>query len=173
MSIPDNFKLLDQIELQQKLKNFKPQCIPVQTVTPKVPEVLVRPNPIHETNKLLEEQNEKIDDLSTKLKEANSEISKQTKELQSIRYENMKLNVQIETLNETIDSKDEELAKLRDINAELKLTNKTLEESNQSNKHYWRNTILVSLGVGVFSFVLGLFATEVKALLQTILIILQ
>lgn len=55
MSIPDNFKLLDQTELQEKLKNFKPQYIPVQTVTQKAPEVLLRPNPIHEINKLLED----------------------------------------------------------------------------------------------------------------------
>ena len=173
MPIPDNFRLLNQTELQEKLKNFNPQSIPVPTYTPKAPEVLVRPNPIHETNKLLEEQNEKIDDLSTKLEEANLEISKQTKELKSIHYENMKLNAQIYTLNKTIDSKDDELSKLRDINAELKLTNKTLEESNKSNKHYWRNTIIISLGVGVFSFILGLFSTEAKTLLQSILALLQ
>ena len=107
------------------------------------------------------------------MEEANSEISKQTKELQSIHYENIKLNAQIDTLNKTIDSKDDELSKLRDINAELKLTNKTLEENNKSNKHYWRNTILVSLSVGIFSFVLGLFATEAKTLLQTLLSLLQ
>lgn len=155
MSIPDNFKLLDQTELQEKLKNFKPQYIPVQTVTPKAPEVLIRPNPIHATNKLLEEQNEKIDDLSAKLEEANLEISKQTKELQYIYYENMKLNAQIDTLNKTIDSKDDELSKLRDINAELKLTNKTIEESSKSNRGYWIKTILVGIFTTVLGFLLG------------------
>lgn len=155
MPIPDNFKLLNQTEFQEKLKNFNPQSIPVPTYTPKAPEVLVHPNPIHETNKLLESQNEKIDDLSTKLEEANLEISKQTKELQSIHYENMKLNVQIDTLNKTIDSKDDELSKLRDINAELKLANKTLDENNKSNRGYWIKTILIGIFTTVLGFLLG------------------
>lgn len=77
MPIPDSFKIFGQTELQEKLKELKPQYIPIQTITPKTPEVLVRPNPIHETNKLLEEQNEKIDDLLIKLEDANLEISKQ------------------------------------------------------------------------------------------------
>lgn len=81
----------------------------------------------------------------------------------------MKLNAQNDTLNKTIDSQNDELIKLRDINAELKLANKMLEESSKPNKHYWRNTILVSLGVGIFSFIIGLFATEVKSILQEIL----
>ena len=113
-------------------------------------------------NKMVEEQ-----------KKLNNNVEQLKPQLVSIQYENMKLNAQIYTLNKTIDSKDDELSKLRDINAELKLTNKTLEESNKSNKHYWRNTIIISLGVGVFSFILGLFSTEAKTLLQSILALLQ
>lgn len=153
MPIPDNFKLLNQTELQEKLKNFNPQSIPVPTYTPKAPEVLVRPNPIHETNKLLEEQNEKIDDLSTKLEEANLEISKQTKEIQSIHYENMKLNAQIDVLNKINDSNNSKLDELRSANIKLETVNQTLRESN---KHYWRNTFIISFIVALIFFLLGL-----------------
>lgn len=155
MLIPDNFKPLSQTELQEKLNDFKPQYIPVQTMVPKSPEILMRPNPIHETNKLLEEQNEKIDDLSTKLKDANLEISKQTKELQSIHYENIKLNIQIDMLNKTINFQSDELDKLRNINAELKLTNKMLEENNKSNHGYWIKTILIGIFTTVLGYLLG------------------
>lgn len=155
MPIPDNFKLLSQAELQEKLNDFKPQYIPVQTIVPKSPEVLVRSNPIHETNKLLEEQNEKIDDLSIKLEDANLEISKQTNELQSIHYENMKLNSQVDILNKTIASQSDELDKLKNINAELKSANKALEESNKSNSGYWIKTILVGIFTTVLGFLLG------------------
>lgn len=82
------------------------------------PEVMLSLNPIHETNKLLAEQNEKIDDLSNKLENANLEIANQTKELQSIRYENMKLNAQIDVLNKTVNTQNDELEHLRSINTE-------------------------------------------------------
>ena len=92
MDIPDDpndFKVLDsnaldQIRQRTEILNRINNCIPVHTVTYKPPEVVIPPNPIHETNRLLEEQNDKIADLSTKLEEANLEISKQTQELKSI-----------------------------------------------------------------------------------------
>lgn len=83
-----------------------------------------------------------------------TEVSSQTKELQHIRYENMKLNAQIDTLNKTIGSKDEELNSLRNINAELKIANETLKNSNN---HYWRNTFIVGFVVAAIFFVLGYF----------------
>ena len=82
----------------------------------------------------------------------NSEIAKQTKESQSIHYENMKLNAQIDVLNKTVDSQKDELERLRNINAELKTSNKILEKNN---KHYWRNTFIVGFVVAAIFFVLG------------------
>lgn len=163
MDIPDDSKdfkvldsnALDQIRQRTEILNRINNCIPVHTVTYKPPEVVIPPNPIHETNRLLEEQNDNIADLSTKLEEANSEISKQTKELKSIHYENLKLNAQIDTLNKTIDSQNDELERLRNINAELKLANKTLEKSNKSNRGYWIKTILIGIFTTVLGFLLG------------------
>ena len=82
-----------------------------------------------------------------------TEVVNQTKELQHIRYENMKLNAQINTMNKIIDSKNDELDNLRNINTELKIANKTLKESND---HYWRNTFIISFVVALIFFVLGL-----------------
>lgn len=82
-----------------------------------------------------------------------TEVVNQTKELQHIRYENMKLNAQIDTMNKIIDSKNDELDNLRNINTELKIANKTLKESND---HYWRNTFIISFVVALIFFVLGL-----------------
>lgn len=69
-------------------------------------------------------------------------------------------------MNKTIDFQNVELEQLRNINAELKISNKIL---TKNNKHYWRNTILVSLGVGMITFILGMFSTEVKELLLSML----
>ena len=160
MSIPNNFEILEQTELQKKLNNLKLQYIPPNnTIIPKAPEVLVCPNPVHETNRILENPNEKINELSNKLESANTE-------LKSIHYENLKYNAQIEVLNKTIDSQTDELEQLRNINAELKTSNKILIENN---KHYWRNTILISLTIGTIMFILGLFSIEVKELLLSVL----
>lgn len=175
MSIPDDFipvensfENIDLEKFRQNISNYQPKI-----ELPITPSVDIPPNPIHETNRLLVEQNDKINELTGKLENADFKISKQTKELQSINCENTKLNVKIEVLNKTIDSQSDELKCLRNINAELKIANKSLKVNNQSNRHYWRNTILISLGVGVFSFVLGLFSTEAKTILQEILKILQ
>ncbi len=126
-----------------KLKQYAPR--PTSNIS-KAPEVLVSPNPIHETNKILVDQNKRIDDLSNKLEQANIEISNQTKELESIHYENMKLNAQINILNKTIDTQNDEVIKLRNINTELKFTNQTLKDNN---KNATRNAILLSIGTGV------------------------
>ncbi len=39
----------------------------------------------------------------------------------------------------------------------------------ENNKHYWRNTILAPLIIGTIMFILGLFSTEVKKLLLSVL----
>lgn len=124
-------------ELYSKLAK---SITPIQpNVNPsKMPEVIIR-NPNEEVEKLLNQQNDKLDE--------------QTKELQSIRYENIKLNAQIDTLNKMIDSQNDELSKLRDLNSELKIANKTLKDSN---RNYWRNTLIVGLVVSIVSFILGL-----------------
>ena len=73
---------------------------------PEMPEFIIR-NPNEEVENLLNQQNKKLDE--------------QTKELHSIRYENIKLNAQIDTLDKMIDSQNNELLKLRDVNSELKI----------------------------------------------------
>lgn len=154
MQIPDNLIPIDNPFENIDIEVFK-QNAPISQINypqPKIPEPLIRPNPIHETNRILEGQSEKIDDLSKNLDIANSEIAKQTKELQSIHYENMKLNAQIDVLNKTVDSQKDELERLRNINAELKTSNKILEKNN---KHYWRNTFIVGFVVAAIFFVLG------------------
>lgn len=82
----------------------------------------------------------------------NSELESQTKAMHKIQYENMKLNAQIEVLNKTLDSNRDELFELQKANAELKAVNKNLENSN---RHYWRNTGLVSFGVALIFYLLG------------------
>lgn len=87
------------------------------------------------------------------------------KNLEAIRYENIKSNAQI--VRGTIKSDNEELDELRTANSKLEAVNRTLIENN---RHNWRNTFLVSLIVGIILFILGLYSTEVKSLLQSLLI---
>nr|DAR14017.1 MAG TPA: hypothetical protein [Caudoviricetes sp.] len=109
---------------------------------------------------------ERLKFLTNKLDSMNSELKSQTESMNKIRYENMKLNAQIEVLNKTIDSNLKELNKLRNVNSELKAMNKNLIDSN---RHYWRNTTIISLTVAIISFILGMFSNEVRALLLSIL----
>lgn len=113
---------------------------------------------------------ERLGFLTKKLDSMNSELEAQTDSICKIQYENMKLNAQIEVLNKTIDSDKDELKELQKANAELKTVNKNLENNN---RHYWRNTGLISLGVAIISYILGLYSTEVKSLLLSILHLLQ
>ena len=62
------------------------------------------------------------------------------------------LNAHIEVLNKTIDSDKDELFELQKANAELKAVNKNLENSS---RHYWRNTGLISFGVALIFYLLG------------------
>lgn len=163
MQIPDNLIPIDNPFKDIDIEVLKQNSPMPKFDIPTSPNVNIMPNPIHETNRILEDQNEKINELSDKLESANAE-------LKSIHYENLKCNAQIEVLNKTIDSQTDELERLRNINAELKTSNKILKENN---KHYWRNTILISLLVGIVTFILGLFSTEVKTLLLLILELMQ
>ena len=95
---------------------------------------------------------ERLRFLTEKLDSMNSELETQTKAMHKIQYENIKLNAQIEVLNKTIDSDKDELFELQKANAELKAVNKNLENSN---RHYWRNTGLVSFGVALIFYLLG------------------
>ena len=96
---------------------------------------------------------ERLRFLTEKLDSMNSELETQTKAMHKIQYENMKLNAQIEVLNKTLDSNRDELFELQKANAELKAVNKNLENSN---RHYWRNTTIISFTVALIFFVLGL-----------------
>lgn len=101
--------------------------------------------------------NEKVEGF---LKEANEKLESQTKELKSIRYENMKLNAQIDILNKTIDTQNNKLSELQIVNANLKQANKTLIENN---KNYWRNTILAGLLVSGIFFCFGIHFPTIKS----------
>ena len=79
-----------------------------------------------------------------------SELENQTESMRKIQYENMKLNAQIEIQNKTLDL--EELNRLRTVNTELKAVNKNLENSN---RHYWRNTTIISFVVALIFYLLG------------------
>lgn len=81
-----------------------------------------------------------------------SELENQTESMRKIQYENMKLNAQIEIQNKTLDSNLEELNRLRTVNTELKAVNKNLENSN---RHYWRNTTIISFVVALIFYLLG------------------
>lgn len=96
---------------------------------------------------------ERLRFLTEKLDSMNSELETQTKAMHKIQYENMKLNAQIEVLNKTLDSNRDELFELQKANAELKAVNKNLDNSN---RHYWRNTTIISFTVALIFFVLGL-----------------
>lgn len=133
----DLIQLQNNADLYSKLAESMPVAQPNINL-PKMSEVIIK-NPNEEVENLLNQQNEKLD--------------QQTKELQLIRYENMKLNAQIDTLNKTVDSQNDELTRLRDVNAELKIANQTLKDNNN---HYWRNTFIIGFAVAAIFFVLGL-----------------
>lgn len=109
---------------------------------------------------------ERLKFLTDKMDSMQSELENQTEAMRKIQYENMKLNAQIDIQNKTLDSNLEELNELRTVNAELKAVNQNLINNN---KHYWRNTLLISVGVAILSYILGLYSTEVKSLLLSIL----
>lgn len=89
----------------------------------------------------------------TQQKITNQKIAELKNTIESIRFQNMKLNAQIEVLNKTIESDKSEIEELQKANTNLKVVNKTLEENN---KHYWRNTILINMFIAIFGFVLGI-----------------
>ena len=95
---------------------------------------------------------ERLKFLTDKMDSMQSELENQTEAMRKIQYENMKLNAQIEIQNKTLDSNLEELNELRTVNAELKAVNKNLENSN---RHYWRNTAIVSFVVALIFYLLG------------------
>lgn len=89
---------------------------------------------------------ERLKFLTDKMDSMQSELESQTEAMRKIQYENMKLNAQTEIQNKTLDSNLKELNELRNVNAELKAVNKNLENSN---RHYWRNTAIVSFVVAL------------------------
>ena len=89
----------------------------------------------------------------TQQKITNQKIAELKNTIESIRFQNMKLNAQIVVLNKTIESDKSEIEELQKANTNLKIVNKTLEENN---RHYWRNTFAVSLLVGIILFVIGI-----------------
>ena len=98
-------------------------------------------------------------------KKLNNKVNELQNKLSFIQYENTKLNSQITTLNKMIDSNLSELENLRTANKKLEEINKTLENNNA---HYWRNTILVSIGSAIFGAILGVLSsqTNIQKLIQ-------
>lgn len=95
---------------------------------------------------------ERLKFLTDKMDSMQSELESQTEAMRKIQYENMKLNAQTEIQNKTLDSNLKELNELRNVNAELKAVNKNLENSN---RHYWRNTAIISFVIVLIFYLLG------------------
>ena len=95
---------------------------------------------------------ERLKFLTDKMDSMQSELESQTEAMRKIQYENMKLNAQTEIQNKTLDSNLKELNELRNVNAELKAVNKNLENSN---RHYWRNTAIISFIIVLIFYLLG------------------
>ena len=95
---------------------------------------------------------ERLKFLTDKMASMQSELENQTEAMRKIQYENMKLNAQTEIQNKTLDSNLKELNELRNVNAELKAVNKNLENSN---RHYWRNTAIISFVIVLIFYLLG------------------
>ncbi len=119
-----------------------------------------------DSTQYIQSPEERLHFLTKQLDGMKDELIKQTNSLEKVRYENTKLNAQIEVLNKTIDSSNEKLDELQAANIKLKIINETLEKNNA---HYWRNVILTGFIVGIFTFILGMFTTEAKTLLQLVL----
>jgi septal ring factor EnvC (AmiA/AmiB activator) len=95
---------------------------------------------------------ERLKFLTDKMDSMQSELESQTEAMRKIQCENMKLNAQTEIQNKTLDSNLKELNELRNVNAELKAMNKNLENSN---RHYWRNTAIISFVIVLIFYLLG------------------
>ena len=134
----------------EKFKNSPEYDIILQNITQKMfRENFGIYNPSFQPKNLVVEEEKKLNDKVKQLQD----------ELVSIQYENRKLNSQITTLNKVIDSDLSELDNLRTTNKRLEEVNKTLENNNA---HYWRNTILISLGSAIFGAVLGVLSSQIK-----------
>lgn len=95
---------------------------------------------------------ERLKFLTDKMDSMQSELESQTEAMRKIQYENMKLNAQTEIQNKILDSNLKELNELRNVNAELKAVNKNLKNSN---RHYWRNTAIISFVIVLIFYLLG------------------
>mgnify|MGYP004527595399 CR=1 FL=1 len=92
-------------------------------------------------------------------KKLNSKVEELQNQLSSVQYENVKLNSQVTTLNKVIDSNLSELENLKTTNKKLEEVNKTLKDNNA---HYWRNTILISIGSAILGAALGVLSSQIK-----------
>ena len=72
--------------------------------------------------------------------------------LETIHYENMKLNAQIEVLNKTTDQYSHKIEELKDINYELRKNNKELTDLNDQYKKNNKNG-------GIRNFIWGVLIT--------------
>ena len=80
------------------------------------------------------------------------EQQKSNNKLDTIRYENMKLNAQIETQNKLIDTCNIKIDELQTTNNKLKEINQTLIDNN---KHYWIYSTIITIIGAVVGFLLG------------------
>lgn len=96
---------------------------------------------------------DRLKPLTDRMDSMQNELETQTSELVKLRYENAKLNAQITTQNKVIDKQLSELEELQSINSKIDMSNKVLISNN---RHYWRNTALIGLGLAIFGAVLGI-----------------
>ena len=80
------------------------------------------------------------------------EQQKSNDKLDTIQYENMRLNAQIETQNKLIDACNTKIDDLQTTNNNLKEINQTLIDNN---KHYWIYSTIITIIGAVVGFLLG------------------
>lgn len=123
---------LTPVELNNQLKNIDPQKL-LDSVPPIHYDF--QQTPILKTENLMVKEQQKSND-----------------KLDTIQYENMKLNAQIETQNKLIDACNTKIDDLQTTNNNLKEINQTLIDNN---KHYWIYSIIITIIGAVVGFLLG------------------
>lgn len=109
-----------------------------------------------ETNELIEFTNEQILELQNQLKDSKFQLKQANDKLDTIQYENMKLNAQIETQNKLIDTYNTKIDELQTTNNKLKEINQTLIDNN---KHYWIYSAIITIIGAFIGFLLGKYFT--------------
>lgn len=84
--------------------------------------------------------------------------------LETIHYENMKLNAQVEVLNKTVDKNSEKIEKLKNINYKLQQSNKELTDLNEQYKKNNKHSTIKAAIIAISGALIGLLPTIVSYL---------